>query len=153
MKKAMTGFLALSLLVIMGQGCNPFKRFEQSVGEEITERVIERSTGGQVEIGIDGEAKLPSSFPEDVPRYPDARYVSASVTNEGKIAIANFKTGDSATEVQSWFKSELEAGGFALDTTFALGGSIQYYTKGDIRLTVQTQERDGETVVSIQRAE
>lgn len=153
MKKIATGLFAFSLVVLMGQGCNPFQNFGQRAGEKAVEQTIEQQTGAQVDLGIDGEAKLPDNFPDDVPRYPNAKYVSAIVTNEGKVAIAYFTTKDSSDDIQHWFQTQLEGDDFTLDTTFAIGGSIQYYTKGDVKITVQAQEEDGETTVSLQRAE
>ena len=155
MKYFFQGFLVLSLVVLMGQGCNPFQRAQERAGEAILERTIESQTGGNVEIDVGGGASLPKNFPDDVPRYPGAEYVSALVTDEGKVAIANFKTEDSAHDVQAWFKSEIEANGYELDTVFEIGASLQLYRKGEAKISIQTQrnEDEGVTVVSIQKAE
>ena len=173
MKNVLRGFLILSVVVIMGQGCNPFQRAQEKAGEAFVEKMVESQTEGKVKLDLDREtvdfetedgtgqmrlgegSKLADNFPDDVPRYPEASYVSSVVTNEGKTAIANFRTEDSPEDVQAWFKSELEGDGFELDLTFQAGASLQLYKKGDVKISVQSQadEDNGLTVVSIQRAE
>lgn len=173
MKNVVRGALILSLMVVMGQGCNPFKRAEERIAESIVERAIERQSNGEVDVDFgDGKvdfkteegsgqmrvgegSKLADNFPSDVPRYPGANYVSSFVAAEGKTGIANFRTSDSPEDVQAWFKSELESDGFTLSGLFQMGGSIQLYEKGEVKITVQTQvdEQGGGAVVSLQRAE
>lgn len=152
MKYIVRSLLVLSLVVLMGQGCNPFGGAQQQMSEDFVEGVVEQKTGVRMELE---SGKLPEHFPEDVPRYPGAEYVSSVVTNEGKIAIANFRTEDAPELVHAWFKTELEGSGFTLDTVFQAGASIQLYKKDTVKITVQTQAdpEEGGTAVSIQRAE
>ena len=173
MKSFFQSLLVLSLVAVMGQGCNPIKNAEQRATEAIAERIIEANSDGEVDVDFsenevnfktkdgDGQMRfgdnveLPPDFPNDVPQYAGAKYVSAYVSNEGKTAIANFRTNDASEEVQAWFKSELERDGFSLDAVFQMGAALQLYEKGDVKITVQTQpdEDEGYTVVSLQRAE
>ncbi len=173
MKYFLQGFLIFSLAAIIGAGCNPIQNAKEKAAETIVEKAIERETDGKVNVDFeegsvdfkteDGEGQmrfgegveLPKNFPDDVPRYAGAKYISAFVNNEGKTAIANFRTEDSPEDVQAWFKSQLEGDGFELDLVFQAGASLQLYKKGDVKLTVQTQadEDEGDTVVTLQRAE
>ncbi len=106
--------------------------------------------GGQADLEL---GKLPADFPEDVPRYPDAEYVSAVHMQDRNISIANFTTKDEPQAVVDWFDRELKASGFAPDEDIAKLGLFRVYNKGAVKITIQTQrsEGSGETTVSVQR--
>lgn len=141
-------------LSLMGAGCNPFaplqQRMEQRIGEEIGEGLIEGMAGGGADLEL---GTLPADFPSDIPRYPDAEYVSAVVMNDGKVAIANFSVNDSPEEIVAWFDAEMAASGFELDEGMVKLGLFRIFKKDKVTVTLQTQSRDGKTYVSVQRAE
>lgn len=145
----------VSLLALLGAGCDPFApardRIADEVGEAIGEGLLEGSLGGDTDLEL---GKIPANFPNDVPRYPDAQVASAIVTNEGRIAIMNFSTKDSPEDVVSWFDGEMAAGGFVLDEGIAKLGLFRVYEKDDVKITLQTQKREGaaETAVTVSRA-
>lgn len=145
---------AVSVLTLFGAGCNPFTRVEQRVGERVAEGLIERGLGGDASVDLGG--KLPDDFPSDVPRHPNAEYVSAVHMKDQKISIANFRTKDTPEAVTDWFARELAAGGFSSDEQIAKLGLFRVYKKGSVTVTIQVQgPRDGEdrTTVSVQRTE
>lgn len=123
---------------------------EQRIGEEIGEGLVEGMAGGGADLEL---GTLPADFPSDVPRYPDAEYVSAVVMNDGRIAIANFSVNDSPEAVVAWFEGEMAASGFELDEDMAKLGLFRIFKKDKITVTLQTQAREGKTYVSVQRAE
>lgn len=175
----MTSFTKVSalsvfaLLVLAGAGCNPFASVQQNIADRITEKAVESQTGGRVKIDSNsgdvtfenqdengmmriGEGiKLPDNFPGDIPRYPNASYVSAVVLQDGTQAIGNFKTTDDAEAVKAWFDDELQKDGFARSMDIPVG-FIRLYEKDNVKITVQVQppeEGGAETVVSLQRIE
>ncbi|KAA0206387.1 hypothetical protein EDM68_02695 [Candidatus Uhrbacteria bacterium] len=154
----MNRFVIRSLAVVaglslMGAGCNPFARVEQRVGERVAEGLIERGLGGDASVDLGGG--LPADFPTDVPRYPDAEYVSAVYLKDQNIAIANFKTKDEPQAVTDWFDRELRSAGFIMDENIAKLGLFRVYNKGTVKITLQTQRpEDGDrTTVSVQRVD
>lgn len=147
---------AVAALALLGAGCNPFARVQDRIsdriGEEIGERLLEGSVGGGTDLEL---GKIPADFPSDVPRYPGAEILSAVITNEGRIAIMNFKTGDSAEAVVEWYGDQLVSAGFESDADIAKLGLFRVYTKGEVKITIQTQRipNENKTAVTVTRAE
>ena len=99
--------------------------------EQASEKIIEGSTGADVEIDDDGEsvsmetedgsvniaggesAEVPSDFPSDMPLYDGTLNVSTAVdTADGKIYSLGIQTDDDAMDVASWYADELDAEGW-----------------------------------------
>ncbi len=113
--------------------------------EKAEERAIERQTGGAVQISggnvtlrIDGgtvavgaNAKVPASFPAEVPVYPGARVgMAAESSQNGKTGWSlTLETGDARDKVSAFYRSSLA--GFKQSSVLDLGDAEMSVWQGD----------------------
>ncbi|MBN1916172.1 hypothetical protein JW796_04270 [Candidatus Dojkabacteria bacterium] len=118
--------------------------------EEGVEEKIEEEIGENSDFSFGGE--LPSSFPTDVPVYPNSEVgVSSSTNNEsGKSIYISLSTTDSPGEVVSFYKEEIVKEGWSITSeTEFLGFSI-LAKKGERDLTIYIYDgEDGTTYYTI----
>ncbi len=82
--------------------------------EPVQEILIDRPDGQKATAQLAGSGKIPSSFPEDVPVYPEAQSAGGlSVGGEG--AAVAFITPADGSEVYAYYTEALKAGGWLLD--------------------------------------
>jgi len=71
---------------------------------------------GQVfEAEYGGESQLPSDFPGDVPIYAAAHPMS-SMSSTGHGTIVNLRTSDPAEQVFDWYKEQMPAAGWKIES-------------------------------------
>jgi len=125
--------VVLCLVLMAAPGC---KKASESSAEKAAERAIERATGNKADVNITGQgvkitgkeggkefsyevagkggaAALPSNFPEDVPRYPQATVMS-SMSQGNAMNMVTFQTGDSPEKVHEFYSAQLKDGGWEI---------------------------------------
>ena len=158
--------LALSLTVF---GC-------ASVAERSTEKAIEKQlekeSGGESKVDIDkgrveieteegttrieaGEgARLPDSFPKDIPVYSGAKLISAITQDEG--GTVAFTVSAAFRDVSDYYRSELQKAGYKVEATMDLGEAVQFIATsadGKRQVSIQTaKDKDGTSLVIIYEA-
>ncbi len=165
MKRATVWMMLLAslLMVLMATaGCQKAaekaaeKAIEGATGVDIDTSdgsvTIESEDGGSVEIqGESGD--IPEGFPDDVPVYDgDIQTTSKVSTGEGTAFYVELTTGDGASDVHDWYKSELESEGWAIqmDTTSTQNGAFSgllMAEKDGAQVSMTFEESDGVTGV------
>lgn len=152
--RALTGALIASLSAVALVGCaNPVEKLIESGAEKL----IEQSTGGEVNIDSDGGgisfsdsdgnevtfgagAEVPADWP-GLP-LPDGELVGSTIT-DGTILLT-YKT--TQAEVDALIE-KLESDGFALDQSMTLDvAESRFFKKGDAGASVQWMSEDDGTV-------
>jgi len=146
-----------------------------SIAERVTEGVLERAAGGDVDINFDedggsitvetteGTARfgaggnLPESFPGDVP-LPSAEYQVAQSfeqsSGEGVAVQVSLGVKAAANDIAEELEDGFTANGWENDSTSRSSGEgftqiTMAFTKGDMRAMVMIMSDDGdETIVS-----
>lgn len=97
---------------------------------------------------------LPDNFPEDFPIYEGARATGSFSTsqNEGEGLTVTFVVDAGFDDVSSFYKEELPAAGYNINTTIDMGDAAQFYfineEKG-IEGVLQVMKEDGQTGISV----
>jgi len=147
--------LLAGLLLIVGlSGCEVAA---QRAADE-AERAVEDATGIRVDTpapGEGGEPQLPEGLPAEVPVYPEAIITESTVGVEGNTNqwSAIFRTKDPHQDVADWFKSELEARGWRIDSATTMGMDPYFETKyvasiDDLDAWIDIITVDGEVEIS-----
>ncbi len=165
------------MLVMMGAGCNPFQaaqeRAQQAIGEKIGEQIIERASGGKVDVDVSGGGlnirdnesgntvnlggangtQIPSNFPSFVGRYPNGTPGAVSVSADGKTGALYIGTSDPMDRVVAWVESTYA--GWTRESMTDLGGAGRIYSfmKDGTRVSVavsasQDASQPGATVIT-----
>lgn len=133
------GIGCLVLLVLVGIGASVvFKFFSKKIGEGIVEKAIESKTGVKTDIkNLEqgkmtftdsetgntvsiGSGTVPSTFPKDMPIYPDANVAgSVSGTSDSKDgSLVTLTTKDTMEKVVAYYKKELAANGWTTSQSY-----------------------------------
>lgn len=151
--------VGLVVLGLIGRGAS------RNAGEEAAERIIENMTGGQVDIDADGDEvtvktdqgtyttadKLPADFPSDVPVYAGAKVVG-SVTADGAQGgmYVGLETTAAVDDVIAWYRSEVKARGWTVQTDATVSGSLILSATKDTRvLSVGIAQDDGTVSITL----
>lgn len=101
-------------------GCDLItEKITQKVTEKAIERTIEEKTGGEVQVNegslsfkndkgtveLGAAAKVPDSWPKDVPLYPGAK-VTAAMSNDAQ-HVLGLETSDSLEQALAFYKDKL----------------------------------------------
>lgn len=158
--RATVALMAGSLLVVSLSGCDIVAQraadeAERAVGE--AERAVEDATGVRIDAPAPAEgeeAQLPEGWPPEVPVYPEATITDPwSVTAEGVTHLsAVFRTKDAHQDVSAWFKNELEAKGWTIDSEMTTGSGQDISTTytasmGKLECGIEIHTFDGETKI------
>jgi len=149
--------LLAGLLLIVGlSGCEVAA---QRAADE-AERAVEDATGIRVDTPAPGEgggAQLPEAWPAEAPVYPEATVTEAATTTMEGVTqhFVTFRTKDAHQDVASWFKSELEAKGWTINSEITTGSGQEISTtfiaiKDKLTATVYIYIVDGEVEISQQ---
>jgi hypothetical protein len=76
---------------------------------------------GRFKTQFGGRVALPADFPRDVPIYPDAR-PTAAISARGRGTMTTFESGDPPEKVYAFYREQLLAAGWRIDTEANLGG-------------------------------
>jgi len=170
MKKISNTFIsgiALASLILLGAGCG------QKIVEKGIEGSIERETGMNVDVNSDAnsmtvtdeesgasmsageEVDFPSDFPSDIPKYEPGTLKMVTQNLGVNQSGYMMQTGDSADEVVSWFKGELDD--WQLKSTMTIQGSTIMIFERDaatLSVTVSADEEHADmTNIVVSRAE
>ena len=148
-----------------GGGFNGLSATVESLGSregggEVTEKTIEKSTGGKAEVDLDkGEVRikteegevvmkgeLPEDMPEDIPVYPGATVAGSWQMEDeesGEGFTLSLETKDEVSKVVAFYKERLPEEGWKIKGEFREGETVL--------LTIEKEERGG--WVSIDREE
>lgn len=135
--------LVIGLVVISLSACSAVS---DKIGEKASEKIIEKSTGGKVDINGGnvkikskdgkgelnvGSQKLPDSFPKDFPVYKGAKVEgSMTSTENGKTTmIVTLSTTDKYSAVADYYKSSLPNSGYTVASTMDVGQAITFGLK------------------------
>ena len=155
-KKTLTIIGVVVAVLVVAGAANRF------LGKSAAEKAIEAATGGNVDVGSNGEDvtiktdqgtwsssdKLPADFPTDVPLYPDAKVQGsvASAQQQASGHYAGLETTDSIDKVVSWYKSEVPAEGWKVSVSYEVDGGLMIGGSKDTRDLVVTISKDGDKV-------
>lgn len=139
------GIVCLLSAVLMLSGCG---MIADKVAEKASEEIIEGSTGSQVDIeGEDGAtaslgegAQIPDDFPDDVPVYEGN--ILGAMSGDGAWTL-QIETDDDPKTVLDFYAKELEAKGWAKETTVNTGDGGMYSAKKDDRTTAVVAAASG----------
>jgi hypothetical protein len=96
-------------------------------------------TGEKYVAQLGGKVAVPSNFPDDLPLYPDAVPFSAMETGGGT-AILSLDTDKQAPVVYGFYKEQLPASGWEIESELNVGGQrVLTATKGDRKAVIQIE--------------
>lgn len=165
----LSSFTVIVGLVVVGVGCgSPTAQLEQKIGDKIAEGIVEKSTGGQVNIdsGKDkvtftdkksgtsmafGESlKLPDDFPKDVPIYPESKVKGIlNLKQDGQGLNVTLESSDSYNKVGDWYRAEFKKAGWAEETSYLMEGSAMLtYAKDKVSIGLILSQGDEENPVT-----
>ena len=156
--------LALALLVMAGLvSC-------QSCAERVIEEAVERQTGEEVEIDIDGsgegqitittedgqgvfqagmQTRIPENFPDDVPIYEGAQPMVVVADPSGGIMVS-LQTDADVSAVNDFYRRQMPARGWSSVTTFTGEGMTHLgWRKGERSASVNITTGDEESGAAI----
>lgn len=108
------------------------------------EGVTVKSSDGQTTSTYGTNAKLPDTWPSDIPIYSPSTIVAASKSGDSHYS-ASFKTNDSTDQVSAYYKQELPKQGWKNINESSYGdGTILSYKKNDRSLTFSVSNQANE---------
>lgn len=150
--------VSLAALSFVGLGCNPMQavqdKVSQKIGDSVASGILSQASGGKVDVNGDngsytfkdnktgasvaiGEnVKIPDNFPKDVPLYPGAKTLTASMGQASKSeASVTLQVTDDPQTVVKWYENQLRD--WKQASTYSMSGSeIRSYEKGTLKLSV-----------------
>ena len=141
---------------------------EETIAEEVTEGLLESSTGGDVDVEIDedegsytwetedGSATVgttqewPDDIPSDIPEFTYGDIVSQFSLSEGEESGWNLGFSDADNDAVDQYQSDLEADGWEISATMT-SGTVQMVTaeKGTYTVSCSCDSDDGSCAVII----
>jgi hypothetical protein len=105
--------------------------------------------GNEFEASIGEDAKVPSSFPKDVPLYPGAQPMAAmSAGSEG--TMVTFKTDESQQDIFDFYTKQLAEQGWEVSDGESFGGQLGLEgLKGSRKTTVSISGTKGDSRISV----
>ncbi len=106
------------------------------------------------ELNINSNGSLPSEFPSDFPIYPGSKITGSFSTTGDKGSKGTsvvWETGDAASKVGEWYKTELPKAGWTVVTTYSQGDSTTLtFEKGNYSGFIGvTKGSEGKTTISV----
>jgi len=105
---------------------------------------------GKMEMQSGPDAKVPASFPADVPLYPEMK-LQMVMENAGPVFSLSGTTSDKAEEVAAFYKKTCVEKGWtqAVDMTEQEGTSMMHFQKDNRMLVVLTSVEGGEVTINL----
>lgn len=163
-KKVLVVLVALMLVALVA-GCGGIS---EKVGEKAAEKMIEKGTGGEVDIKGDdvtiktkegdaevniGTKKLPDGFPKDFPVYKEAVIEGSMSTKEnGKTSmIVTLTSKDDFTKIVEFYKDKEKLGDYDVASTLDFSEAFTVgLKKGDVDVgSVMVGKNDNDTSIVI----
>jgi hypothetical protein len=157
--------VCLSVLVLM-MGCGSREKAEEKVAEKIVEKAIAAQTGKKVDIDIDKEsmqiktedgemtltsgesAKIPDTFPKDIPIYKGFVLDMAMEVPDGH--SLSFTTGDDMPEVAKWYVDEMASRGWTKEMSMNMGTQeMLVFKKGERGVNLVISPDNDQTRISL----
>jgi len=143
------------------------ERRNEAAAERIVANAMRMATGQKTDVDVDGGtvrfssedgdvvisggdgAKLPKSFPKDIPVYKGASVLQSAVHNETEFSVT-LQTKDSMRKVADYYRSTMKSKGWTEEQVLDTGNqSIQAYTKGDQGANVMVMKGEEQTVITM----
>jgi len=103
---------------------------------------------GEISAQLGEEAKIPDSFPKDVPPYPGASVIVGMVA--AGVGMLTLQTGDDPEKVTAFYRENLEEEGWRLSPEMELQGQrVLAFEKGARNGAVQVSREGSDTTVVI----
>jgi len=146
MKKTIILLVAVVFVATFALACCKPERFT----ERVIEKALEEEGGGDVDIDVGGDAKVPADMPKELV-YPGAKVTSSlSVQKEGKqMTSVSFETRSSMTRVTTYYKGLSGKGWESALTVSGTEGAQLILKKGDMGAVITVGETDGKTVIGV----
>ena len=113
------------------------KPLSQLTAEKAVEKAMEQASGGKAKVDLDngkvtvstdegtaewGGNKLPDNWPSDAPIYPNSQvqFSGASNQNDNSNSTVVLQTSDSGEKVLAYYKQELVAKGWKIESTYEM---------------------------------
>jgi hypothetical protein len=162
--------IALSLIAFSIAFAVAGKFIFSPLGENFLRKSIENAIGIKLENGKNGEriaitntktgesievseGKIPENFPKDFPLYPQAKPSGSAIGSEkmmGKGFWLLLESHDSISDVTGFYNTQLEAKGWIVEETNALGDGSSYKIKKEkLTGTVIVSKNSKENVTTI----
>lgn len=156
----------LGALVFFGFGCNPFQKAEdkinQKIGEKVAEGILEKTTGGKVDIKDGGDqvtfkdnktgtisaygedVKLPDGFPKQIPMYAGAKISGVTLNQEKEqSAWVMYSVKDDVKTVTDWYAKQTKDAGWKEDSSMTLGElETRTYSKDKEKISLSVSAND-----------
>jgi hypothetical protein len=161
--------VCMTVVAVLGAAgcCRKAPNADEEAAEKIVERAIRMSSGNKAEVDISGEtvriqseegdvvmssggnAKLPDTFPKDVPVYKGAEIVHTMAQGTGAHSVT-MRTGDDMEKVAAYYDSELASKGWKKAQEINMAGRVMRgYEKGGRVVSVMGATADGKTHISL----
>lgn len=150
MKKTAILLVAAVFVAAFALACCKPERFAERMGERVIEKALEKEGGGDVDINVGGDAKVPADMPKELV-YPGAKVTSSlSVQKEGKqVTNVSFESRSSATRVTTYYKGLSGKGWESALTVSGTEGAQLVLKKGEMGAVITVAETDGKTVIGV----
>ena len=156
--------VATAALLVGSAGCG---KIADKASEQIAERIIEKQTGGKVDIQKDGEkikietdegtitggASIPDGWPSDIPLPKDLRVIGGSAIKDGDQTVYSVAGSSSASrdEIKNLYANALSD--WKLEHSMDLRGedesTMLSYSKGDRMALITISEHEKERNLSV----
>jgi len=164
------GILLLLAAIALGGSACP-QQVAEKTAEQAVERMIEQSTGGEVDVDASGErmtltdketgettevsatGELPEGWPAEIPMYPNSKIIFSQRSElEGEYVLhVVISTPDATTQVVEFLQTKAESAGFIREqATQAEGEGSVSYVKPDQRFFFAYATTPDGTEVSMQ---
>lgn len=167
---------ALSVIALMGVGCNPVasltERVQKTVVESAVESAIEQNAGGDVDVNLDGSGKnavtfrdektgdytawgedveVPAEFPSDVPRLNGSKVIQVMLSKQGKTASISFTSTDSFDRVAEQMDASAKSQGYTRTGVMEASSEarVMTYEKDKVTLAVTVAANSGSEEQSV----
>lgn len=164
------GCLVLLVLLAIGSAF-AMKFFANTIGKNLVEKAIETNTGVKTDISdlengkitlTDsktgakvniGMGEVPDTFPKDFPLYPGAKVTSSlsgAESGESNGFWLTLSTPDALDKVTAYYKKELTASGWGMESTFSANDTTtQGIKKGSWQGSVSISKGSGDDETQI----
>jgi ABC-type phosphate transport system ATPase subunit len=155
--------LVISSVVLVGAGCG--KSASQYATERTAEKLIEKQTGGKVNIDTSNNTvkyqtkegtfqsgdnvQIPANFPKDI-YIAEGKVVSAISNNENDIHSISIQSSEKASDLAKKYEEKFKADGWKITGSMNFGDTFSVIAEKDSRqVSVMIGKTDKETTVVI----
>jgi len=135
------------VLILVGNMVRGY--FSRKMSESITEKIIEKGTGGKVDIDNStvkfsdkegtfevGTAKWPSDLSSEVPKFSAGELVAAARINNGSVNGWSIMIKNVEEDSVTGYTKQLEGAGWKTTSQVNFAAAIYQYEKGNLKLNL-----------------